>query len=180
MDNNDSATPPPSDATQDALRDPSTAYKAAATNRKWVFTETATGMKRIALLQRLNQSQLRADPFNCGHHDTWLSPQAVHLVNLAVSGALCLDCLLKEITQLIGAEIHPEFHTSKAEFFADTLEFGLSADAVGITPVSANPRRFLILNDCIRLASWHEKTATATDFCHSHNDTSETHQSSVP
>lgn len=129
MDNNDSAAPPPSDETQDALRNPSTAYKAAAANRKWIFTETATGIKRIALSQHLKQSQLRADPFDCGHHDTWLSPQAVHLVNLAVSGALCLDCLLKEITQLTGAEIHPEFHTSKAEFFADTLAFGPLAEA---------------------------------------------------
>lgn len=129
MDNNDSAAPPPGDATQDALRNPSTAYKAAVANRNWLFTATATGGKCLALLQNLNQSQLRANPFDCGHHDNWLSPQAVHLVNLAVPDGLCLDCLLKEITQLTGAEIHPAFDIGNGSFFGDALAFGPLAEA---------------------------------------------------
>ncbi len=129
MDNENPSPQPPSAVTHEALRDPSTAYQAAAANRNWAFAATATGVKCLALAQHLNRSQLRMNPFDCGHVDQWLSPKAVHLVNSPEPVTLCLDCLLKEITQLTGAEIHPEFHTSKAEFFADTLSFGPLAEA---------------------------------------------------
>src|SRR5690554_6457372 len=104
MDNENPSTPPPSAVTHEALRDPSTAYQAAAANRNWAFAATATGVKCLALAQHLNRSQLRMNPFDCGHVDQWLSPKAVHLVNSLEPCTLCLDCLLKEITQLTGAE----------------------------------------------------------------------------
>ncbi len=123
MNNNDAAASP------DAQNDPSAAYQAASANRNWVFAATATGVKRIALTLEVGRSQLRSDPFDCGHRDTWLSPQAAHLVSLGALHNLCLDCLIGELTQLTGAEFHPAFDMTGGSFFGDTLAFGPLAEA---------------------------------------------------